>query len=77
MSTPIALSDSELDIIMHAAAPLQPQDRDGFLQAVAKRLAEMPEQRGDGVVYQIVREVQRKHWDPPIGNDGPQARKFA
>jgi hypothetical protein len=76
MSTPIALSDSELDIIMHAAAPLQPQDRDAFLKDVAGRLAATSD-RGDGVVYQIVRDVQRKHFDPPIGIDGPKARKFA
>jgi hypothetical protein len=66
---PIALTDSELDIVMHAAAPLQPPDRDGFLQAVAKRLTATPE-RGDGTIFRICRETQREC-------DGPQARRFA
>jgi hypothetical protein len=39
-------------------------DRDAFLQAIAERLATIPE-RGDGLVFQVCREVQHKHWDPP------------
>jgi hypothetical protein len=60
----LRLTDSELDIIFAAARPLAVQDRDPFLRDVAERLAAMPE-RGDGLVFQICREVQHKHWDPP------------
>jgi hypothetical protein len=60
----VALSDSELQIVFSAAQPLAPKDRDPFLKAIAERLATIPE-RGDGVVFQVCREVQRKHWDPP------------
>jgi hypothetical protein len=53
-------NDSEMDIILAAARPLAVQDRDGFLKEVAERLAGLPE-RGEGLVYQVVREVQRRH----------------
>jgi hypothetical protein len=52
MLMPIALTDSEMDIVMRAAHPLAVANRDPFLKAVAKRLATISE-RGDGVVYQI------------------------
>jgi hypothetical protein len=73
---PIALTDSELDIVMRAAQPLAVQNRDAFLQDVAKHLATLPV-RGDGIVFQICREVQRGHWDPPVGTElsGPLPRK--
>jgi hypothetical protein len=64
---PIALSDSELDIIFNAARPLAVQKRDAFLQDVAKHLAALPV-RGDGIVHRVVAEVQREHFDPPVGN---------
>jgi hypothetical protein len=69
MLVPIALTDSELDIVFAAARPLQVADRDPFLRDVAERLAALPE-RGDGLVFQICREVQRDHWDPPVGIEG-------
>jgi hypothetical protein len=46
---PLRLSDSELDIVMRAAAPLAVRDRDAFLREVAAALAALPE-RGDGTV---------------------------
>jgi hypothetical protein len=74
---PIALTDSELDIVFAAARPLQLEDRDPFLRDVAERLAALPE-RGDGLVFQICREVQREHWDPPTGLElTPLPRKIA
>jgi hypothetical protein len=67
MLMPIALTDTELDIVMRAAHPLDVSRRDEFLQAVASRLSSFPH-LGDGIVFQICREVQRSHWDPPSGN---------
>jgi hypothetical protein len=74
MLMPIALTDSELDIIFAAAQPLAVTARDGFLKEVADRLAALPH-LGDGLVFQICREVQRKHWNPPVGVEvaGPYA----
>ena len=42
------------------------QDRDAFLRDVAERLAALPH-LGDGVVHRMCAEVQREHWDPPVG----------
>ena len=59
------------------ARPLAVQDRDPFLRAVAERLSSLPH-LGDGLVFQICREVQREHWNPPVGLDliGPLPRKY-
>jgi hypothetical protein len=74
---PLRLSDSELDIVFAAAQPLAVNDRDPFLRDVAERLAALPH-LGDGLVFQICREVQRKHWEPPVGPEltGSLARKY-
>lgn len=61
---PIRLSDSELDAILQAARPIAPRDRDGFLQAVASELSRCGE-IGPGVVYRVVKDVQRRFFDPP------------
>jgi hypothetical protein len=61
---PLALTDDELDAIMRAAAPLQPHQRDGFLQDIAVALAALP-MLGPGVVHRAIAEVQRKHFDAP------------
>jgi hypothetical protein len=60
----LALSDSQLAIIMAAAHPLQPADRSQFLEAVAARLAGVGEV-GDGAVSRACRELQRSYFDPP------------
>jgi hypothetical protein len=65
MLMPIALTDSELDIVMRAAQPLAVTARDPFLRDVAERLAAVPH-LGDGLVFQICREAQRRHWEPPV-----------
>jgi hypothetical protein len=41
------------------------RDRDAFLQEIAERLAGLPE-RGDGLVYRVVAEIQRRHFDAPL-----------
>jgi hypothetical protein len=66
---PIALTDSELDIVFAAARPLEVADRDPFLRDVAERLAALPH-LGNGIVLQICREIQHRHFDPPAGIEG-------
>jgi hypothetical protein len=61
---PLALSDDEMAVIMDAARPLRPQDRDAFLIDVTARLA-LHSQLGPGLVARICREQQRRHFDPP------------
>jgi hypothetical protein len=75
--TPLKLTDTELDIVFAAARPLEVADRDLFLRDVAERLAALPH-LGDGLVFQICRDVQREHWVPPVGIEvvGPLPRKY-
>jgi hypothetical protein len=60
---PLALTDSELDAVYRAAGPIPPAVRGAFLEEVAQRLA--GRELGDGVVYRVVMEVQRRYWSPP------------
>jgi predicted DNA-binding transcriptional regulator YafY len=64
MSQPISLTDSELTAVMDAARPLQPRDRDRFLRAVARAIAELPE-IGPGSVHRAIASVWRQHYDAP------------
>jgi hypothetical protein len=54
--TPLALSDAELAVVMQAAQPLAPDQRDGFLQAVAAELAQIPAV-GPGAVHRVCRQL--------------------
>jgi hypothetical protein len=63
----VHLTDSEIGIVMRAAQPLAPKDRDAFLKDIAERLGGLPH-LGDGLVFQICREVQHRHFDPPAGD---------
>jgi hypothetical protein len=65
-------SDDQLDQIFRAAAPLNPAERVAFLEDLASTLRQASH-LGDGVVYRMVREVQRRHFNPPETNE-PGAR---
>jgi hypothetical protein len=53
-----------MDMVLHAAKPLSPLERDGFLQALAEALRGQHE-IGDGALYRAIRIVQQKHFKPP------------
>jgi hypothetical protein len=57
-------TDDQLNAVMRAAEPLAPDTRGAFLQAAAAALA--GQELGDGVVYRVIAQVQRKYYDPPI-----------
>jgi len=61
---PVRLSDDELDAVMTAARPLDPHQRDGFLEEVASALATCGV-IGPGVVHRICSEIQRRYFDAP------------
>jgi len=61
---PIRLTDSELAAVLDACRPLQPRSRDQFLRDIAAELASLPV-LGDGVVFRVIRAVQKKHFDAP------------
>jgi hypothetical protein len=60
---PIALSDEQLAAIMRACAPLRPDDRAGFLEAVAAAL--QGREIGDGSVGRAIVVAQKQFFDPP------------
>jgi hypothetical protein len=72
----LRLTDAQLTAIWTAAAPLAPQDRDPFVRAVGQALQECRDP-GDGDVARVIRQLQRRHFDPPDLTDGraqPQHR---
>jgi hypothetical protein len=65
---PIALTDAQLDAVFRACAPLQPDARTAFLLDLAAALQGQGN-LGDGTVFRLIREVQRRHFDPPLSTD--------
>jgi hypothetical protein len=64
----LSLSDSQITAVMAAAKVLAPPDRSAFLELLAQELATQRvngAELGDGAVYRVVRELQRRFWDPP------------
>jgi hypothetical protein len=68
MPAPIALTDAQLTAVFAAAHPLAVRDRDAFLLDLAVAL-QGQENLGDGTVFRLIREVQRRHFDPPLSTD--------
>ena len=67
----IRLSDAALSALLQAAQPLPIADRDAFLRNVAERLTELPADLiGDGSVFRVVREEQRRLMKPPLEMGG-------
>ncbi len=58
MSTPLSLSDEEIDVLNRLAAPIAWGQRQQFLEQVADALAACPEP-GPGLIYRTAREIQR------------------
>jgi hypothetical protein len=79
--TPLALSDAQLDAIMLACRPMQPQERQAFLAALGV-LFQGREEIGDGELGRALRQLQREIFRPPTDTEtGPgephQRRLFA
>ena len=60
---PIALTDSQLDVIVQHAEPLQPIDRDQYLRRVAALLD--GQTIGDGVVGRACAQAQAELFKAP------------
>jgi len=56
---PLSFSAEEMQVV-----PIDPRERDAFLQAVAAALASEPV-RGPGVAHQVGRRIQREFFTPP------------
>jgi hypothetical protein len=61
---PIRLTDAQLSAVFEAARPLAVASRDAFLGDLAAALQGIKDP-GDGDVARLIREVQRRHFDPP------------
>ena len=63
------LNDRQVEILLAAARLLPSSDHAAFLEEATEALADCPE-LGDGVVYRVARQLQRKFFDPPdLSND--------
>ena len=62
MSTPqpISLSDTQMDAVIRASAPLEHHARSAFLEELADALRDRSE-IGEGFLHQVIREIQRKY----------------
>jgi hypothetical protein len=60
----LSLTADELQQIMTAAQPLDPNRRDEFVTAVAAELAACTV-IGPGPVHRAIAATQRQFWDPP------------
>jgi hypothetical protein len=58
-------TDAQLDEVFRLAAPIDRRRRDAFLKDLVLELEQAPRPLGDGFVYRVAREVQRRHFDPP------------
>ena len=67
------LSEDQVETILQAAVPLAPANRDAFFQEVTAALADLGD-LGDGIVHRVVRDVQRKYFDPPDFGRGARSR---
>ena len=72
MDKPIQLSNSQLEQILRAAAPLAPNDRSAFLADVAEALRDQA--LGDGAVFRVIREIQERYFHPPDFGCGKYGR---
>jgi hypothetical protein len=69
----LALTDSQVDAIERAAAPLPRGVRDAFRAALAQRLSAYSE-IGDGIVYRVIVETQKLFFDAPSLDEQPRRR---
>jgi hypothetical protein len=72
MPAPPASTDEQIDAIMRAAAPLAPDDRTLFLEAVVAALD--GKALGDWVIFRTIREVQARYLEPRNGACGRVGR---
>ena len=75
-SLAVAFTDAELDIVLAAARPLAPSDRDAFLQLVAVELRNAGSELGPSAVYRICAELQRRFVHSPDLDLGPRQSKY-
>jgi hypothetical protein len=63
-SSPPSFSDSQIDQLLLTLRPLNEAQRQALLADLASMLREAPH-LGDGQLYRTLRDLQRRHFDPP------------
>jgi hypothetical protein len=59
------LEESQLAAIVEACRPLRPAERRIFVEELAGKLAGQGV-IGDGSLHLAIRDIQRRHFDPPM-----------
>jgi hypothetical protein len=60
----VSFTDDELRVIMDAARPIRPSDRDIFIRQVTAAIGAFPPERvGPGLVHRVAMDVQRRFRD--------------
>jgi hypothetical protein len=71
----LKLSDDQLNAIMAAAMPLQPDQRPIFLEVCAREIAQLGEDRlGDGSLHRLIMSIQRGYFHPPLETEDEAER---
>jgi hypothetical protein len=65
MSPPLKLTDSQITTVMQLSRPLLPDQRVAFVELLTAKLNGHRE-IGDGMLYQLCRELQRELFPPPF-----------
>jgi hypothetical protein len=65
------LSEAELSIIRTLAEPLEPRQRQKFVELVQAELATQTD-IGPGIIFRISRACQKQVWDPPNLSTSPK-----
>ncbi len=73
---PLGVNDESYSIIMAAAAPLARGLRDAFLEDVAHTLRDIGDP-GPGALYRLMREIQKRHFDPPVESGRNPVSKYS
>jgi hypothetical protein len=73
-SVPPSFSDSQVDQLLFTLRPLNEAQREALLEDLASVLREAP-RLGDGQLYRTLRDLQRRHFDPPIVAAGAGASR--
>jgi hypothetical protein len=65
----VLLTDLQVAAITDAVRPLQPADRRSLLAALFEELIHRRDELGEGELHRMLRELQRKHFQPPTDFD--------
>jgi len=63
-SSPPGFSDAQIDQLLLTLRPLNQLQREALLEDLASTLRAAPH-LGDGQLYRTLRDLQRRHFDPP------------